>query len=626
MLGRLTITDKNGDTDLDGDIDTIYSIGVRSFSIWNGVTGQLVYDSGDDLEQITASNSFSVMFNASNGGSPNPKDRSDDKGPEPEGVAIGVIGANTYAFIALERIGGVMVYDVTVPNSPVYVTYVNNRSFATNGPDRGSEGIIFIPQSESPNGQHLVIAANETSSTLSIWGIPGCTSPLSSSLSVLGGTVGCAGTTTLSVPVGTGLNYQWSPNSSTITGATNSTLAVNASGNYMVSITGGTNCSTSSLSQSITVNAAPSLSVVTTNTAICNGQTATLTVSGASAYSWSTSSTTASVAVSPSATSTYSVVGIGTNSCVSMDSISIIVNANPTLSVSPTSSAICSGQSLTLNVSGANTYTWSTSSNSTSITVSPGANTTYSVTGANANNCKSTNTVGVVVNSIPSLTISTSNTLICVGQTVTLNATGATTYTWNTSSTSSSIAVSPSVTTTYSVTGTNANNCSNLMLITQNVSACTDINETSLARAITVYPNPANGYVTIAVKNYAGKLKINITNVLGQSIYSADELMEGDNRIDISEFNEGTYFINVYSDERAKYHPYCSIVIKSGQAWLTCPYFKIQFMKRIDENILSNTLLACLLTLIFLASLSYRNRSSNNKNATDNLVKQKNIT
>lgn len=172
VLGRLNVTDKSGDSDNDGDIDTIFCYGSRSFSIWNANTGALVYDSKDDLEQITASNSFSVMFNASNT-SATKKDRSDDKGPEPEGVAIGTVGSGIYAFIALERIGGVMVYDITNPNAPVYVTYVNNRLLPANGPDRGSEGIIFIPQSQSPNGDHIVIAANEVSSTLSIWSIPG---------------------------------------------------------------------------------------------------------------------------------------------------------------------------------------------------------------------------------------------------------------------------------------------------------------------------------------------------------------------------------------------------------------------------------------------------------------------
>jgi hypothetical protein len=476
VLGRLTITDKFGDNEPDGDIDTIYSIGARSFSIWNGVTGQLVYDSGDDLEQITASNSFSVMFNASNGGSPNPKDRSDDKGPEPEGVAIGVIGANTYAFIALERIGGVMVYDVTVPNSPVYVTYVNNRSFATNGPDRGSEGIIFIPQSESPNGQHLVIAANETSSTLSIWGIPGCASPLSSSLSVLGGTVGCAGTTTLSVPVGTGLNYQWSQNSSTITGATNNTLSVSGSGNYMVSITGGTNCSTTSLTQSITVNPSPTVAVASAS-AICNGQTATLTVSGASTYTWNTSSNSTSITVSPTVTTNYSVVGTGTNSCTGTTSLNLVVNPNPTV------------------------------------------------------------------------TAVSSASLLCVGQTATLNAGGALTYTWSTTSNSVSIAVSPTTTTTYTVNATDVNNCTGFATLTQSVSTCAGMNEFSVNNGIRIYPNPANDKITIISDNTGGApVSVEITNTLGQLIYSVKDLNQTNNTIDISQYLKGIYYVTTHSD------------------------------------------------------------------------------
>ncbi|KAK6020369.1 hypothetical protein OSTOST_13977, partial [Ostertagia ostertagi] len=134
-------------------------IGSRSFSIWDAATGVQVYDSKDDFEMITATNSYSVLFNASNSNATK-KDRSDDKGPEPEGVTLGVIGSKTYAFIALERTGGVMVYDVTSPTAPIFVTYVNNRSLPTNGPDLGAEGIIFIKQTDSPNGQYIVIAAN----------------------------------------------------------------------------------------------------------------------------------------------------------------------------------------------------------------------------------------------------------------------------------------------------------------------------------------------------------------------------------------------------------------------------------------------------------------------------------
>ena len=176
VLGKLKTTNKLGDTDNDGDFDEIYVYGSRSFSIWDATSANQVYDSGNELERITAKDPvYSTLFNATNTTSTTPKNRSDDKGPEPEGVTTGVINGKTYAFIALERIGGVMVYDVTKPSSPQYITYANNR-----GPDRGAEGILFIPANESPSGKNLLILSNETSSTLSIFEVNSFAQPSSS--------------------------------------------------------------------------------------------------------------------------------------------------------------------------------------------------------------------------------------------------------------------------------------------------------------------------------------------------------------------------------------------------------------------------------------------------------------
>lgn len=396
-LGRLTVTDKLGDTDNDGDIDSIFCMGARSFSIWNATTGQLVYDSGDDFERITATNSFSVMFNASNGNSPAPKDRSDDKGPEPEGVTVGIIGTTPYAFIALERIGGVMVYDISNPAAPVYVTYVNNRSFATNGPDRGSEGLVFIPQSQSPNGQHLVIAANEVSSTLSIWGIPGCTTPLNSALTVSSNSLFCQGDSTLlSVPAQSGLSYQWKNNTVNVNGATNNSYYAKTAGNYMVAITGGTNCSTSSLSQSIAVTPAPVLTVTATNSVVCIGQPVTITASGADTYTF-TGGISNGVAFTPSVSGTYSISGTNTlTTCKAKVTRNITVNALPSITGVTTSSLICSGQTTTLSAMGTlgTTYTWTPGNlNGTAVSVSPSVTTTYTINGRNSNGCSNSSVV-----------------------------------------------------------------------------------------------------------------------------------------------------------------------------------------------------------------------------------------
>ncbi|MDX1906305.1 MAG: choice-of-anchor I family protein [Bacteroidia bacterium] len=167
-IGPLKTTNKLGDTDGDGDFDVIYAFGGRSFSIWNATAGTLVYDSGDQMELITSQDPvYGAIFNASNTNITK-KNRSDDKGPEPEGVAIGVIGNNTYAFVALERIGGVMIYNVTNPTQPRFVQYINNRSVTTATGDRGAEGVLFIPASESPTNKNLLLLANEISSTVTV--------------------------------------------------------------------------------------------------------------------------------------------------------------------------------------------------------------------------------------------------------------------------------------------------------------------------------------------------------------------------------------------------------------------------------------------------------------------------
>ncbi|MDX2071850.1 MAG: choice-of-anchor I family protein [Haliscomenobacter sp.] len=171
LLGRLAITGASGDLDGDGDYDQIHVLGARSITIWDD-QGALVWDSGDQLERITRDHPFyGQMFNANNGTSAAAKNRSDNKGPEPEGVATAVINNKPYAFIALERIGGVMVYDLSNPLAPKFVTYANNRAFPANNAtdDRGSEGIIFVSDKESPNGKALVLVANETSNSVSIF-------------------------------------------------------------------------------------------------------------------------------------------------------------------------------------------------------------------------------------------------------------------------------------------------------------------------------------------------------------------------------------------------------------------------------------------------------------------------
>ena len=172
-LGRLNVTRSTGDTDGDGDIDQIHAFGGRSFSILNANTGATVYDSGDLLERLTSTDAaFGSLFNASNTtGPPTRKNRSDDKGPEPEGVAIGSIRDTTYAFVSLERVGGVALFNVNDPARPQLVDYLNNRSLTAGTGDLGPEGTVFISAANSPTGFPLLLLANEISSTVAVYGI-----------------------------------------------------------------------------------------------------------------------------------------------------------------------------------------------------------------------------------------------------------------------------------------------------------------------------------------------------------------------------------------------------------------------------------------------------------------------
>ncbi|MEO0457776.1 MAG: choice-of-anchor I family protein [Cyanobacteria bacterium P01_A01_bin.114] len=160
-LGRLTISSLDGDTDGNGDIDQIVAYGGRSFSIWHA-DGTLVYDSGDEFEQITAQQ-IPDLFNSK--GDPDSLDaRSNAKGPEPEGVTVGTLGDRTLAFIGLERVGGVMVYDITDPVNAFFVHYAPNPP-----EDNSPEGLLYIAEAESPTRNPLLVTTNEVSGTTAIY-------------------------------------------------------------------------------------------------------------------------------------------------------------------------------------------------------------------------------------------------------------------------------------------------------------------------------------------------------------------------------------------------------------------------------------------------------------------------
>ncbi len=173
-LGRLRVTKANGDANKDGLYEKLYAFGARSFAIWDA-DGQMVFESGDAFERITAA-AYPDSFNTNHTANLSFDARSPNKGPEPEGLAVGQLGDRWYAFISLERIGGIMLYDITVPAAPRFVEYVNNRNFnlSTRGGtagDLGPEGILYVPAADSPNSKPMLIVSNEVSGTVSMYQI-----------------------------------------------------------------------------------------------------------------------------------------------------------------------------------------------------------------------------------------------------------------------------------------------------------------------------------------------------------------------------------------------------------------------------------------------------------------------
>lgn len=166
-LGRFRVSSATGNTDGDSEFEEIAALGARSFSIFNADTRQIVYDSGDQFERYIAAY-HPLIFNADNESNA-VKSRSRAKGPEPEGIALGNINGQTYAFITLERTGGVMAYNITDPNNPTFTDYKHSRSTSAYGGDNGPEGIIYIAPENTTTNKGYVIVANEISGTLSMY-------------------------------------------------------------------------------------------------------------------------------------------------------------------------------------------------------------------------------------------------------------------------------------------------------------------------------------------------------------------------------------------------------------------------------------------------------------------------
>jgi hypothetical protein len=254
--------------------------------------------------------------------------------------------------------------------------------------------------------------------------------------------------------------YNWMPGN--LSGASVSDTPASST-TYTVTGTDANGC-TNTGNVSITVNALPSVAASASSNSICTGSSVNLTGSGASTYNWMPGSLSgSSVNDAPTTSTTYTVTGTDANGCTNTANVSVTVNALPSVSASASSNSICTGSSVNLTGSGASTYNWMPGNLSgSSVNDSPSASTTYTVSGTDANGCTNTSTVAVTVNALPTVSATASNNTICAGSSVTLTGSGATTYNWMPGNLSGSpVSDTPSASTTYTVTGTDGNGCSN---------------------------------------------------------------------------------------------------------------------------------------------------------------------
>ena len=273
-----------------------------------------------------------------------------------------------------------------------------------------------------------------------------CSNAPSISLVTSNGSICANQTLSLTVNATSAASYSWN-GSGVFSSPTSSSSSVTGAitGNYTVTAFNG--CGSTNSIIAVIVLPSPNLSVVSSASTICAGQALTLTASGANTYTWSNGIING-VVFNPTVSATYTVIGNG-NSCNASSTITI--NVNPLPSIVANSITICSGQQGTLSASGAITYTWSNNSNSSSLVITPSVTTNYSVTATSSLGCINNFTTQVVVTNSPAITVY--STSICAGNSATLMAGGANTFTWSNGALTNSIIVTPLVSSGYTVLG-----------------------------------------------------------------------------------------------------------------------------------------------------------------------------
>lgn len=363
--------------------------------------------------------------------------------------------------------------------------------------------------------------------------------------SIASPTAGCAGLTSNLSVSGGAMSYTWSTGSN----STSVIVTTTASSAYTVVGSNSLGC-IATKTIPINIYPSPTLTISNSSTLMCSGATAsTLQAVGATSYTWNSGFISPTLQINPLGSTIYSVSATSSLGCLGSQTISIQVNPLPVLTLTSDTLELCFGSTATVGVSGANTYTWSNGAAGNTVTLGPLSNTNLTVTGTSSLGCKSTNTLFVLVQALPVLTLSTSNATSCSGQTSSISAAGASSYSWSSGNTGSLIVVSPTVTTNYTVYGFNEEGCEGTGSITQHVTVCTNLLTKSaiFKENSFVFPNPGADIFYLRMHLVSMQTQIKVVNMLNQVILSKEVL--GDvTEIDLSEFSDGVYFIHVSVD------------------------------------------------------------------------------
>ncbi|HQQ93600.1 MAG TPA: T9SS type A sorting domain-containing protein [Bacteroidia bacterium] len=397
------------------------------------------------------------------------------------------------------------------------------------------------------NGSSTVSPVVSTSYSVTGTSSLGCVSPTPAISNVtvvplpnvlINGTNNVCYNSTTTLTASGALTYSWS------TGATGSVVAVTPTASNTYSVVGVANTGCSNVTaQAINVIPLPVISAA--SGAVCPGNSYVISPSGALTYTYSSGSAT----VTPVSTSTYAIMGTDASGCISASPAVITVSVVNTLTVTVNgNTTICFGENTNLIANGASNYIWSNGVTTNTIVLSPTVTTSYTVVGSSGT-CSDTSSVTINVNALPNLSVTASSSVICVNESVQLIASGASTYSWSSNQQVGTIVVSPTITTTYTVYGIDANNCKNTAVYTQSVSECIGItNNGSVETDLKVYPNPNAGRFYVELDKEA---RLQITDLLGRVILETS-LGAGTHEIDLRDSAKGLYVLSITRAQKSQ--------------------------------------------------------------------------